>query len=68
MIKLVQKLPPLNKSRLSKKSQEKEDEMKIKITKANQACNDWKFQIHWNALEWVNPRIRYEQRIFFCVS
>ena len=22
----------------------------------NQCWNDWKFKIHWNKLEWVNPR------------
>ena len=27
---------------------------------ANQSWNDWKFQIHWNKLEWVNPIISIE--------
>ena len=27
---------------------------------ANQNCNDWNFQIHWNKLEWVNPRSHIE--------
>ena len=60
MNKLSQKLPPLNKNKLSKKSQEKEDKIKIHLQTANQNWNDWKFQIHWNKLEWVNPRNRYE--------
>ena len=34
--KLGQKLPPLKKRRLSKKSQKEEDEIKIKLHKANQ--------------------------------
>ena len=34
----------------------------------NQSSNDWKFQIHWNKLEWVNPRIRIEGNNPFCVS
>ena len=51
MNKLGQKLPPLKKSRLSKKSQKEEDEIKRKLNKANQYWNDWKLQIHWNKLE-----------------
>ena len=27
-----------------------------------QSWNYWKFQIHWNKLEWVNPRSRDEQK------
>ena len=57
MEKLGQKLPLLKKMRLSKKSQEEEYEIRIKLTDANQYCNGWKFQKHWNKLEWVNPRI-----------
>ena len=35
---------------------------------ANQSWNDWKFQIHWNKLEWVNPRSPIEGNNPFCVS
>ena len=28
----------------------------------NQDWNCWKFQIHWNKLEWVNPRSRNERK------
>ena len=28
-----------------------------KIKKSHQHWNDWKFQIHWNILEWVLPKI-----------
>ena len=52
--KLGQKEPPLKKSILSKKSQKEEDEINRKLTKANQCFIYWKFQIHWNKLEWVN--------------
>ena len=31
--------------------------MKKYILKVNEVWNDWKFQIHWNKLEWVVPRI-----------
>ena len=65
--KLSQKLPPLRKIRLRKKPQEKKDEIKIKLHKANQACNDWKCQIHWNKLECVNPRIHDEKKSSLCV-
>ena len=31
--------------------------MKLKkLYKANKWYNNWKFQLHWNNLEWVNPR------------
>ena len=35
---------------------------------ANHNRNDWKFQIHWNIIEWVNPRSHLKQKIHFCVS
>ena len=35
---------------------------------ANQNWNDWKFQINWNKLDWVNPRSRIEQNNPFCAS
>ena len=49
--KLGQNLPPLKKSRLSKKSQKEEDEINRRLTEASQYWNDSKFQIHWNKLE-----------------
>ena len=34
--------------------------MKLKkLYEANQWWNDWKFQLHWNKLEWVNPRSNF---------
>ena len=33
----------------------------------NQSWNYWKFQIHWNKLEWVNSRSRIEVNNPFCV-
>ena len=37
---------------------------------ANKNLNDWNFQIHWNELEWVNPRHRIEQKNnnFLCLQ
>ena len=67
MKKLGQKIPPLKRRRLSKKSQKEEDEVKKKLTEANQYWNDLKFQIHWNNPEWVNPGSHDEQKNPFCV-
>ena len=47
-------LPSFNISKLSKKAQDKGDEIK-KLYEANKWWNDCKFQLHWNKLEWVNP-------------
>ena len=33
----------------------------------NQSWNDYKFEIHWSKLEWVNPRSCIGGRKFFCV-
>ena len=49
--KLGQKLPPLKKRRLSKKSQKEKDEINRKLQKANKDGNYWRFKIHWNKLE-----------------
>ena len=35
---------------------------------ANQNWNDWKFQIHWNKLEYLNPISRNEQNNLLFVS
>ena len=67
MIKLSNNLPNLKKSKLSKKEQEKEDEIRRNLQKANQYWNDCKIKIHWNKLWWVNPRNCNEQKIQFCV-
>ena len=46
----------LRKMKRSKKAQDKYDIIKRNLQASNQNWNDWKFQIHWNMLEWVNPR------------
>ena len=48
-------LPPLKISELSKTPQEKEDEIQKQLYEDNKWWNYWKFQLHWNKLEWVNP-------------
>ena len=67
MEKLGQKLSPLQKSNLSKKKEE--DKIKRRLTQVNQERNDWKFHIHWNKREWVNPRSSDEKKIHFvCIK
>ena len=48
-------LPPIRKQTLSNKAQEKNDRIKGEIQSANRNWSDWKFQLYWNNLEWVNP-------------
>ena len=55
MEKLGQNLPRIKKRELSKE-QEEEDKIKRRLAEENQEWCDCKFQIHWNKLEWVNPR------------
>ena len=49
-------LPPLRITKLSKKSQERQDEIQKYIYEANEWWNDCKFQWHCHKLEWVNPK------------
>ena len=46
MEKSAKGLPPLSRSKLIKKAQDKEDEIKKKLYQANKWWNDWKFQLH----------------------
>ena len=62
------KLTPTNKQKPRKKAKEKEDKIKINLQIADQSCNDWKFQIYWNKLQWVNPRSSIEGKSPFYVS
>ena len=59
--KIARGLPPLRRLKLSKKSQEKEDELK-KQYEANKWWNDCIFQSHWHNFEWVNPRIKIKRK------
>ena len=51
--------------RLIKKKQKK-DNIKIKLQKANNHWNDWKFQLHWNKFEWVDSNDRDHKNNPFC--
>ena len=43
-------LPPLRRTKLSKKAQERQDEIKKNIYEANNWWGDWKFQLHGTSL------------------
>ena len=49
-------LPPLKKAKLSKTSQERQDEIQNKLYESNNWWDDWKFQLHRNNFEWVDPK------------
>ena len=68
MKKISKGIPPLKRSKLSKKAQDKEDAIKKKLYEASKWWNDWKFQLHWNKLEWVNPRSLTKRNKPFSVS
>ena len=46
----------MKRKKLSKKVKERDDVMKNKPFQSNRWWNDWRFQLHWNILEWVDPK------------
>ena len=54
--KCAKGLPPLKRTKLGKKAQERHDLIKNKLFQSTIWWNDWKFQLHWNMLEWVDPK------------
>ena len=46
----------LKRKKLSKKAQERHDLINRKLYESNRWWNDWNFQLHWNMLEWVDPK------------
>ena len=49
-------LPPFKRTKLSKNAQESQYLIQKKLYEANMWWNDWIFQLHWNKLEWVDPK------------
>ena len=49
-------IPPLKRTKLGKKSQKRQDIIKNKLFQSNMCWNDCKSQLHWNMLEWVDPK------------
>ena len=68
MEKSAKGLPTLRRTKLSKKSQEKQDEIQKKIYEANKLWNDWRFQLHWHKLEWVDPKSLIKRDKTYSVS
>ena len=54
--KSARRLTPLKRTKLIKKAQERQDYIQNKLHESNRWWNDWKFQLHWNKLEWVDPK------------
>ena len=49
-------LTPLKRTRPGKKAQDRHDFILKKLYESNRWWNDWRFQLHWNKLEWVDPK------------
>ena len=54
--KISKGTPTVEENKLSKKAQKSQDLIKNKLFQSNMWWNDWKFQLHWNMLEWVDPK------------
>ena len=39
-----------------------------KLYEANRYCNAWKLKLHWDKLEWVNPRSKIKKKKTYPVS
>ena len=61
-------LPPLRSPKLSKTSQEKQDGIQKNLYEANKWWNYCGFQLHWNKLEWVNPKSLIKREKTYSVS
>ena len=68
MEKCKKGLPPLKRTKLGKRAQKRRDLIKKELFVSNMWWNDWKLQLHWNMLEWVNPKSRTKQVKPFSVS
>ena len=68
MEKSARGLPPLKRTKLSKKAQERQDVIQKKLYKANRWWNDWKSQLQWNKLEWVDLKSNPKRVKPFSVS
>ena len=66
--KCARGIPPLKRTKLSKKSQERQEYIQKKLYEANRWWNDWKIQLHQNKLEWVDPKYNPKRVKPFSVS
>ena len=58
MKKMTKGLPTIRKKHKVRRHKRKNDKIKPKLHTANRNWNDCKFQLHYNKLEWVDPRSR----------
>ena len=61
-------LTPLKRTKLTEKAQERNYLIQKKLFEYNRWWNDWKFQLHWNMLEWVDPKSIPKRVKLFSVS
>ena len=52
----------------SKKEKYKNEKIKRKLYTDNMNWNDWKYQLNWNRLEWVNPRSKTARKKTYSTS
>ena len=52
--KMSKGTPTLEGKQISKKAQKTHDIIINKLFQSNIWWNDWKFQLHWNMIEWVD--------------
>ena len=55
MGKSAKGIPPLKRSKIGKKHKRIRIKSK-KLYEANKWWNDWRFQLYWNKIEWVDPK------------
>ena len=58
----------MKRTKLGKKAQKRQDLNKNELFKSNMWWNDSRFQLHWNMLEWVNPKSTTKRVKPFSVS
>ena len=68
MEKCAKGILPLKRKKLSKNAQKRDDLIKNKSFQYNRWWNDQKFQLHWNMLEWVDPKSTPKRVKSFSVS
>ena len=73
--KINAKLHSIKRSPLRKKGEINEGKIRENIRKVDDHWNNWKFQLHWNKLEWVYPKTRdrwknpfYSSTRKFCIK
>ena len=68
MKKSAREIPLLRRTKLSKKAQERQDEIQKNYMKLLSGGNDWKFQLQWQKLECVDPKSNPKRVKPFSVS